>query len=137
DVANRDDIVRPELVQQAHQVLAAASGTNGAKPDPVVRAENAAVRRGGREGGAHKAPAVRHGMFLRHVWVPGTSTISRPEGIMLGTSTAGKLFFRHSSTIPFYALSIFNSLATFRGWSCKCFQEERSRLLTISGRNKR
>ena len=58
DVADGHDLVRFDLVEQAQQELAAFSGPDCADPDPVVGAENPAVRNGRDECRTHKLPAA-------------------------------------------------------------------------------
>src|SRR6185437_13223435 len=66
DVANGDNVGSPYLIDQTEQILAALAGPDGSHANPIVRAQNAAVRSGAGKGGAHEDTAIGFADFDRH-----------------------------------------------------------------------
>jgi hypothetical protein len=57
-IANGDDVRSVGLINHAEQILAALAGPDGPHANPIVRAQNAAVRSGRGKGRSHEDPAI-------------------------------------------------------------------------------
>src|SRR5208283_4153970 len=89
NIANGNNVVRSDLIEEAHQVLATRAGADSANLDAVIRSQNATVGGGRGKCASHEGPAVEiahaenPGHILGHILHGCEKTAPKTAGIRM------------------------------------------------------